>query len=106
MIHLSWIDKLLDNVKILFTSLYHHQFQKPHTTVIECHFDDYFERQLQELDTTAKDESNTETLADGPPEDGYTPTGRKETEDESLAPRPPGLKKGTSFATRSTDIPN
>lgn len=53
LLHLSWIDKLLDNVKTIFTSLYRDQFRKPHTSLIECPFDDYFDRQIQALEKSA-----------------------------------------------------
>lgn len=37
-------------MKTLFTSLYREEFTKPLTSVIECPFDDYFNRQMQELE--------------------------------------------------------
>jgi len=40
----------VDNVKTLFTSLYREEFTKPLTSVIECPFDEYFNRQIQELE--------------------------------------------------------
>ncbi len=27
--------------------------KKPHTTLVECHFDEYFDQQIQELEKTA-----------------------------------------------------
>ncbi len=33
--------------------LYGDQLKKPHTTVVECHFDDYFDQQIRELEKTA-----------------------------------------------------
>ncbi|RDA91228.1 hypothetical protein CP533_3402 [Ophiocordyceps camponoti-saundersi (nom. inval.)] len=54
LLHLSWVEKLVDNVKTIFVSLYAQQLKKPHTTVVECtNFDDYFDQQLQELDTSS-----------------------------------------------------
>ncbi|CAG8950096.1 hypothetical protein HYFRA_00008330 [Hymenoscyphus fraxineus] len=53
LLHLSWIDKLVDNIKTLFVDLYGDQLKKPHTTVVECHFDDYFDQQVRELEKTA-----------------------------------------------------
>ncbi|KAG9236088.1 signal recognition particle, alpha subunit, N-terminal-domain-containing protein [Amylocarpus encephaloides] len=53
LLHLSWIDKLVDNIKTLFVDLYGDQLKKPHTTVVECHFDEYFDQQVQELEKTA-----------------------------------------------------
>jgi signal recognition particle receptor subunit alpha len=51
LLHLSWIDKLVDNIKTLFVDLYGDQLKKPHTTLVECHkFDEYFDQQLRELE--------------------------------------------------------
>jgi len=50
LLQLTWIDELLDTVKKLFTSLYGDQLKKPHTSTIECHFDDYFTSRVQELE--------------------------------------------------------
>ncbi|KAF4459150.1 fused signal recognition particle receptor [Fusarium albosuccineum] len=54
LLHLSWVDKLVDNIKTIFVKLYGEQLTKPHTTLVECHaFDEYFDQQLQELDKTS-----------------------------------------------------
>ncbi|KAI9163262.1 signal sequence receptor alpha subunit [Paramyrothecium foliicola] len=54
LLHLSWVDKLVDNIKTIFLGLYGDQLKKPHTTLVECHnFDDYFNQQIQELDTSS-----------------------------------------------------
>lgn len=53
LLHLSWIDKLVDNIKTLFVDLYGDQLKKPHTTIVECHFDEYFDQQIRELEATA-----------------------------------------------------
>ncbi|KAK0655783.1 hypothetical protein B0T16DRAFT_487236 [Cercophora newfieldiana] len=54
LLHLSWIDKLVDNIKSIFVSLYGDQLKKPNTTIVEClRFDEYFDQQLQELETAA-----------------------------------------------------
>ncbi|KAK3935675.1 putative signal recognition particle receptor subunit alpha protein [Diplogelasinospora grovesii] len=51
LLHLSWIDKLVDNIKALFVSLYGDQLKKPNTTIVECvQFDEYFDQQLHELE--------------------------------------------------------
>jgi hypothetical protein len=62
LLHLSWIDKLVDNIKTIFVDLYGDQLRKPHTTVVECHFDEYFDQQMRELE---KSTSNRETRAIG-----------------------------------------
>ncbi|KAH8885781.1 hypothetical protein GQ53DRAFT_797114 [Thozetella sp. PMI_491] len=51
LLHLQWIDKLVDNIKTIFVSLYGDQLKKPNTTIVECiKFDEYFDQQLQELE--------------------------------------------------------
>ena len=52
LLHLSWVDKLVDNIKTIFVDLYGDQLKKPHTTIVECHFDEYFDQQIQQLEKT------------------------------------------------------
>ncbi|KAL9947782.1 hypothetical protein D7B24_007681 [Verticillium nonalfalfae] len=56
LLHLSWIDKLVDNIKTLFVNLYGEQLKKPGTSIVDCDkFDNYFDQQIKELEgTTAK----------------------------------------------------
>ena len=59
LLHLTWIDKLLDNIRIIFSDLYGEQLKKPHTSVVECDFDGYFDQQVRELEGSAgKNERN------------------------------------------------
>lgn len=54
LLHISWIDKLVDNVKTLFLSLYGDQLRKPHTSLVRCaDFDGYFDQQVRELEDSA-----------------------------------------------------
>ncbi|KAG5973745.1 hypothetical protein E4U58_004358 [Claviceps cyperi] len=54
LLHLSWVDKLVDNIRTIFVKLYGEQLTKPHTTIVECAgFDDYFEQQLEEMDASS-----------------------------------------------------
>lgn len=50
LLHLSWVDKLLDNVKTIFVDLYQDQLKKPNTSIVECPFDEYFDQQTRELE--------------------------------------------------------
>ncbi|ROV95418.1 hypothetical protein VMCG_08461 [Cytospora schulzeri] len=51
LLHLSWIDKFVDNIKTIFIQLYGDQLTKPNTTQVECgQFDKYFDQQMQELE--------------------------------------------------------
>ncbi|KAI1114663.1 SRP54-domain-containing protein [Nemania sp. NC0429] len=52
LLHLSWIDKLVDNLKTIFVDLYGDQLKKPNTTIVHCHkFDEYFDQQYHELES-------------------------------------------------------
>ena len=53
LINLSWVDKLLDNIRKLFVDLYGDQLKKPHTSQVDCPFDDYFDQQVRELEKDA-----------------------------------------------------
>jgi signal recognition particle receptor subunit alpha len=69
LLHLSWIDKLVDNIRTLFVKLYGEQLKRPNTTIVECRgFDGYFDQQLQELErTSTKDGAKGEDLPDEAP---------------------------------------
>ncbi|GKU02023.1 fused signal recognition particle receptor [Fusarium langsethiae] len=88
LLHLSWVDKLVDNIKTIFVKLYGEQLTKPHTTLVECHaFDEYFDVQIEELDqTSTKVPSTTITAGAIPLEEEIIPTN---TGDEP--PIAPGL---------------
>ncbi|QPC70043.1 hypothetical protein HYE68_000795 [Fusarium pseudograminearum] len=88
LLHLSWVDKLVDNIKTIFVKLYGEQLTKPHTTLVECHaFDEYFDVQIEELDqTSTKVPSTTITAGAIPLEEEIIP---RNTGDEP--PVAPGL---------------
>jgi signal recognition particle receptor subunit alpha len=54
LLHLTWLDKLLDNIRIIFVDLYKDQLKKPHTSIVECDFDGYFDQQVKELEAAAE----------------------------------------------------
>lgn len=91
LVHLTWIDKLLDNVRALFTELYKDQLKKRSTAVLKCPFDDYFDRQVQELeplqDSLCPLESSTSTVAE------FTPPSSSGTDHAEAPPPMPGLRK-------------
>ncbi|KAF2135955.1 uncharacterized protein K452DRAFT_259867 [Aplosporella prunicola CBS 121167] len=93
LVHLTWIDKLLDNVRALFTELYKDQLKKSNTSVINCPFDGYFDRQVQELEPHG-DSTATRSLEPAPTAD-YTPPSSSGTDRADLAPPMPGLRKPT-----------
>lgn len=43
----------MDNIRIIFVDLYKDQLRKPHTSVVECDFDGYFDQQVEELEGAA-----------------------------------------------------
>jgi signal recognition particle receptor subunit alpha len=50
-VHLTWIDRLLDNVRALFVGLYGEQLRAEHSSVVNCaKFGSYFDRQMHELE--------------------------------------------------------
>ncbi|GME49832.1 Signal sequence receptor alpha [Neofusicoccum parvum] len=111
LVHLTWIDKLLDNVRALFTELYKDQLKKRNTAVLNCPFDDYFDRQVQELEPHADSlrnlESSVSTVAE------YTPPSSSGTDHADAPPPMPGLRKPTpkpafsdnNTSTDATPIP-
>ncbi|KAL5387654.1 hypothetical protein DPSP01_003450 [Paraphaeosphaeria sporulosa] len=51
LVHMTWIDKLLDNIRALFVGLYGEQLSSKHGSVLNCDkFAPYFERQIQDLE--------------------------------------------------------
>jgi signal recognition particle receptor subunit alpha len=65
LLHLSWIDKLVDNIRTIFVGLYGDQLKKPHTTLVECHFDEYFDQQIRELEATSSTSNNRPVASTG-----------------------------------------
>jgi len=93
LLQLTWIDELLDTVKKLFTTLYGEQLKKPHTSTIECHFDDYFENRMRELEKKA---GGPRPIASNVDSRSTTPTIVKEQWDAPPPPPPmPGIMKCT-----------
>lgn len=50
LLHLGWIDKLLDNISTLFIDIYKDQLRSTRVRVVEYPFDKYFEQQVKELE--------------------------------------------------------
>ncbi|KAL4778569.1 signal recognition particle, alpha subunit, N-terminal-domain-containing protein [Aspergillus varians] len=53
LLHLGWIDKLLDNISIIFIDLYKNQLQSERVRIVEYPFDKYFDQQVRELESNA-----------------------------------------------------
>ncbi|OKL63141.1 hypothetical protein UA08_01356 [Talaromyces atroroseus] len=53
LLHLSWVDKLLDNIAIIFADIYKDQLKSARARIHEYPFDKYFDQQVRELEDTA-----------------------------------------------------
>ncbi|PGH11773.1 hypothetical protein AJ79_04674 [Helicocarpus griseus UAMH5409] len=53
LLHLTWIDELLDNIKTIFVEMYKDQLKQPNSRAIEYPFDKYFDQQVKELESAA-----------------------------------------------------
>ncbi|OAA75378.1 signal sequence receptor alpha subunit [Akanthomyces lecanii RCEF 1005] len=104
LLHLSWVDKLVDNIRTIFVSLYGEQVKKPHTTLVECHgFDEYFDQQLRELDksSTADPTESIDDFDDSPDSNrlsapGLTYRGRAVSNGTGKEPTSAGSTPNTS----------
>ena len=90
LLHLGWIDKLLDNISTIFIDLYKDQLLSARARVVEYRFDNYFDQQVQEL------EDNTGSAPSGPFVDGEDKKDVLVSSDNGGPPPPPvpGLLKG------------
>ncbi|PLB49388.1 signal sequence receptor alpha subunit [Aspergillus steynii IBT 23096] len=50
LLHLGWIDKLLDNISTIFLDLYKDQLKSTRARIVEYPFDRYFDLQVKELE--------------------------------------------------------
>ncbi|KAI8632979.1 SRP54-domain-containing protein [Xylariaceae sp. FL1651] len=99
LLHLSWIDKLVDNLKTIFVDLYGDQLKKPNTTLVHCHkFDEYFDQQYREFESSG-------TKKGAQPVDSFS-----HLEEEGVSgnlgdepPLPPGLKYRTKPQSSAQD---
>lgn len=87
LLHLTWIDKLLDNIRIIFVDLYKDQLRKPHTSVVECDFDGYFDQQVKELESKAETVSQAPQIA----VEDLTPPSSSDSGSHEPPPPLPGL---------------
>ncbi|RHZ48215.1 signal recognition particle receptor subunit alpha [Aspergillus thermomutatus] len=53
LLHLGWIDKLLDNISTIFIDLYKDELKSARARIIEYPFDKYFDQQVRELENNA-----------------------------------------------------
>ena len=79
---------MLDNIRIIFVDLYKDQLRKPHTSIVECDFDKYFDQQVKELERTV--EKNPQLAPQIAVED-VTPPSSSGSSGQDLPPPLPGL---------------
>ncbi|KAI0201784.1 SRP54-domain-containing protein [Astrocystis sublimbata] len=101
LLHLSWIDKLVDNLKTIFVDLYGDQLKKPNTTLVHCHkFDEYFDQQYEEFESSGGTAGNARVLEPPTRFDEGSASGNFGDE----PPLPPGLKHRTKPQTTTKDV--
>ncbi|KAI0522286.1 SRP54-domain-containing protein [Xylaria bambusicola] len=102
LLHLSWVDKLVDNLKTIFVDLYGDQLKKPNTTLVHCHkFDEYFDQQYQELESRGS--------ANGAQVAGTSFSFEEDTVSGNIGdepPLPPGLKQRTKPHVKDVSPPS
>lgn len=89
----------MDNIRIIFTDLYKDQLKKPHTSVVDCDFDGYFDQQVRELESAA--EQNPQRVAQ-PALEELTPPSSSDNGHEAPPPPIPGLVPG-ELVSKSRD---
>lgn len=107
LLHLSWVDKLVDNLKTIFVDLYGDQLKKPHTTLVHCHkFDEYFDQQYNELESASINNNKPSQT----PAAALSSTDADFSSDQDERLHPSGLKQrhpttSTADSTPSTSRP-
>ncbi|MCJ1310293.1 hypothetical protein MMC25_003955 [Agyrium rufum] len=103
LIHLTWVDKLLDNLRTIFVDLYRDQLKNPYSSVVECDgFGVYFDQQTRELEGATEKHVGGRSNH-GPREEDFTPPSSSDAGDEAMPPPPiPGYVKPRAPASDST----
>ncbi|GAB7348094.1 hypothetical protein MBLNU459_g6119t1 [Dothideomycetes sp. NU459] len=98
-LHLSWVDNLLDVSRALFVKEYAHGLKKPNTSKLDCSFfDQTFDALVNKLDKTsaeplARSEQDSTSAAELTPPSSSA--GTEDGLDEPPPPPVPGLRKST-----------
>ncbi|KAJ4369249.1 hypothetical protein N0V83_006334 [Neocucurbitaria cava] len=102
LVHLTWIDKLLDNVRALFVGLYGEQLKAEHSSVVNCDkFGSYFDRQMHELEGAS--DSGAPSVKLTTPESSTDNESADESAPAHLLPKPQQALYDTS--ADSTPVP-
>jgi signal recognition particle receptor subunit alpha len=91
LLHLTWVDKLLDDVQTIFVSVYKDQLGRLNATATKYAFDSYFDRELQRLDQS----TGGAATAEPPRAEAQEKKVSQEERDDGGPPPPeePGLLK-------------
>ncbi|KAJ5595383.1 Signal recognition particle receptor subunit alpha [Penicillium hispanicum] len=97
LLHLGWIDKLLENISTIFIDVYKDQLKGTRTRITAYRFDPYFEQQVREL------EDNTGSVAETYPAESAEKKDPLVSSDNGGPPPPPvpGLLKAQHQAARA-----
>ena len=93
---------------MIFVDLYSDQLKKPHTSIVECDFDSYFDQQVRELEDSAeKSPQRAPTIS----KNDLTPPSSSDSQFDEAPPPIPGLAprvqrplNGNSTSTDATPI--
>ncbi|KAF1916693.1 signal recognition particle, alpha subunit, N-terminal-domain-containing protein [Ampelomyces quisqualis] len=98
LVHLTWIDKLLDHVRALFVGLYGEQLRTERTSVVNCaQFGPYFDRQLHDLEGAS--DSGAPSINMSTP----ASSAGNESADESTPAQPVSQKPRPALSDTSAD---
>ncbi|KAJ5663287.1 Signal recognition particle receptor subunit alpha [Penicillium longicatenatum] len=102
LLHLGWIDKLLENISTIFTDVYKDQLLGNHNRITTYRFEPYFEQQVRELEDNTGGASEAYTVETGEKKDSLV------SSDNGGPPPPPipGLMKAqqqTALAGATSD---
>ncbi|SPO03760.1 related to signal recognition particle receptor alpha subunit (SRP receptor alpha-subunit) [Cephalotrichum gorgonifer] len=111
LLHLSWVDKFVDNIRAIFIGLYAEQLKQPHTTLLSCQeFDNYFDQQVRALEKSGiqVEHSGTEApnIVEGKADDFERDTLRNDVSANELSPgESPGTSRPVTPSTGHLAVP-
>ncbi|RDW83845.1 signal recognition particle receptor subunit alpha [Aspergillus mulundensis] len=100
LLHLGWIDKLLDNISTIFIDLYKTQLKGERARIAEYPFDKYFDQQVRELE----DNATAGFVSDAPAADAEARKDPLASADNG-GPPPPPPQAALSAATSDEGSP-
>lgn len=100
LLHLTWVDRLLNNIRAIFVNVYKNELARPNAAIAEYAFDEYYDQQLREL------EASTGAARLAEPPRVSTDKKQEQQEGDTGGPPPPpvpGLPKAQSSAVPRTE---